>query len=299
MIIQHASRWTSLQLSFHGRWNDPVEDGLETVEYLNMIETLPLLQNFICWTRENPPLHRFNFADILEKVAGGKLQRLVLARFSSASVANDFSLPSVTQLVLHLGMDSDDIFCLVRYCPRLVDLKYIISGPGNRSSFRTRINSESFLRNLDSHPQRSQTVKTLEIKLGGWLQEHAAQLFPRLIKSLNLPALTSMTVSTSKQSKATFLFTDTWPAQEFNDFFARSGCDLETLELNSVSLADHQVMYLLLKTPRLVDLSIREIPRSPQNPDDEEGLDFPVTRFLLRELLYFTTLKRTGRSFQS
>ncbi|THV04559.1 hypothetical protein K435DRAFT_850818 [Dendrothele bispora CBS 962.96] len=43
-------------------------------------------------------------------------------------------------------------------------------------------------------------------------------------------------------------------------------------------------MYLLLKTPRLVDLSIQEILRLPQYSKDEEGLCFPVTRFLLREL---------------
>ncbi|THV04557.1 hypothetical protein K435DRAFT_961866 [Dendrothele bispora CBS 962.96] len=280
MIIQHASRWTSLQLSFHGRWNDLGVDGLETVEYLNMIQTLPLLQDFICLTKENPSQHRFSFPGILEKVARGKLQKLVLARFNSSGVARGFSLPSVTQLVLHLDMQSDDIFSVVRYCPRLVHLKYIIDGLENRSGLGARANSGSILRNLESYPQRSQTVKTLQIKLGEWVRGHTGQLFPRLIKSLNLPALTSMTISTSKQ----FRFTEMWPAQEFNDFFARSGCDLEALKLNSVSLADYQVMYLLLKTPRLLDLSIREIPRSPQNPNDEEGLDFPVTRFLLREL---------------
>ncbi|THV04558.1 hypothetical protein K435DRAFT_774383 [Dendrothele bispora CBS 962.96] len=275
MIIQHASRWTSLQLSFDESL------GFETVEYLNTIQTLPLLQSFICLTRENPPDQRFSFSRIFEKVARGKLQKLVLAHFNSDGVGKGFSLPSVTQLVLHFDMQSSDIFSVVRYCPRLVHLKYIINELRDRSALSrssvlgTTVNSES------------QTVKTLQIELGERVQGRAGRLFAELIKSLNLPSLTSMTISTTKQSKAAFQFMKQWPAQEFNDFFARSGCDLETLELNSVSLADYQVMYLLLKAPRLVDLSIQEIPRLPRLPQyskHEEGLDFPVTRFLLREL---------------
>ncbi|THU79859.1 hypothetical protein K435DRAFT_973006 [Dendrothele bispora CBS 962.96] len=141
MIIQHASRWTSLQLSFHGRWSGDESLDFETVEYLNTIQTLPLLQSFICLTRENPPHQRFSFSRIFEKVARGKLQKLVLAHFNSSGVARGFSLPSVTQLVLHFDMQSNDIFNIVRYCPGLIHLKYIINELGNRSGLGMTVNS--------------------------------------------------------------------------------------------------------------------------------------------------------------
>ncbi|KAK7459668.1 hypothetical protein VKT23_009649 [Stygiomarasmius scandens] len=288
LVVSHAARWKSLQLILHGPWSP---QGSNLALRFATIRELALLKVFSCISAAE------NFhspSDLLPSILGParNLQKLLLDDFSLfPDVEHSFQRTPITQLVLLVNRSNATFKKLVECCRWLIELKYVIS------SWESRVPIQVLA------PQDSNTVQVLQVELqneGRGVQE----FFIQLLCACTFPALTSLSISPLEKSRHRAMFSGAWPAQEFNDLFSRSGCRLTTLALNYISLSDINVICLLLNTPALTDLTIREVRPSAMvhraaqqaeiayysnyggvvRNESEPQVLFPVTKFFLRNL---------------
>ncbi|KAF5364607.1 hypothetical protein D9758_005516 [Tetrapyrgos nigripes] len=119
-------------------------------------------------------------------------------------------------------------------------------------------------------PQTLAHLNTVEFQLSdnsGYQCSHEHSLLKALMEQLTFPSLTNLTIKDvhCKGDDESYFFMGVWPRQTSADFLGRSGCSLQSLHLHQISLADEDLIALLMLNTSLVELQIKEICRAEYN----------------------------------